>query len=184
MLSVRFARPLERILRSPLVLRDNVQGRALTAAAYVSTTDMTVENCISFCNGQNYNYAGLEWYQECYCGNLIINGGAVTTSSDCSYPCTGDASEVCGAANRLSMYYSGQALPPAPVIVPSVGLWKSLGCYLLVVFRFTLVLPNLILSYQRQRWRQVTFQSGGGFQQHDRELYYGLLQRRLLLGWD
>ena len=118
-----------RILCSLPVYRDNVQGRALTGAGYVSTTDMTVENCIAFCDDHDYNYAGLEWYQECYCGNSIVNGGAETTSSDCSFPCTGDASEVCGAGNRLSMYYSGGPPPPAPEIVPSVGPWQSLGCY-------------------------------------------------------
>lgn len=119
---------------SPPVRRDNVQGRALTGAGYVSTTDMTVEDCITFCDGQSFNYAGLEWYQECYCGNFIVNGGAETTASDCSFPCTGDASEVCGAGNRLSMYYSGRPPPPAPEIVPSVGLWESLGCYTSVGF--------------------------------------------------
>ena len=119
---------------SRIVRRDNVQGRALTGATYASTTDMTVKNCIAFCDDHDFEYAGLEWYQECYCGNFIINGGAETTASDCSFPCTGDSTEVCGAGNRLSMYYSGRALPPAPEIVPSVGLWHSLGCYSWVVF--------------------------------------------------
>ena len=118
-----------RVLCSPLVCRDNVQGRALTGANYVNATGMTVESCITFCDDNDYIYAGLEWYQECYCGNFILNGGAETTSSDCSFPCTGDATEVCGAGNRLSMYYSGGTPPPAPEIVPSVGLWESLGCY-------------------------------------------------------
>jgi hypothetical protein len=26
---------------------------------------MTVENCVNFCNGQNYIYAGVEYAQEC-----------------------------------------------------------------------------------------------------------------------
>lgn len=91
---------------------------------------MTVENCISFCSNKDFIYAGLEYYQECYCGNYILNGGAETTASDCSFPCTGDSAEVCGAGNRLSMYWSGQSPPPAPEIVPSVGLWESLGCYI------------------------------------------------------
>lgn len=123
-----------RIFCSSLVCRDNVQGRALTGATYASATDMTVEGCVEFCDSRDYNYAGLEWYQECWCGNFIINGGAETTPSDCSFPCTGDPAQVCGAGNRLSMYYSGQSLPPAPEIVPSVGLWQSLGCYRSAVF--------------------------------------------------
>lgn len=121
---------LRRVLHSPLVRRDNVQGRALTGASYTDTTDMTVENCISYCGGKDFIYAGLEYYQECYCGNYILNGGAETTASDCSFTCTGNSAEICGAGNRLSMYSSGQSPPPAPEIVPSVGLWKSLGCYM------------------------------------------------------
>ena len=131
MLLVRFARPMEN-LYSPLVRRDNVSGRALTGSSYTDTVNMTVENCVSFCDGKDFIYAGLEYYQECYCGNYILNGGAETTASDCSFPCTGNSAEICGAGNRLSMYWSGQSPPPAPEIVPSVGLWESLGCYMYV----------------------------------------------------
>lgn len=126
---MRFTHPPETIC-AHCVCRDNVQGRALTAAAYTSTTDMTVQSCISYCDGLGYIYAGVEWYQECYCGNNIINGNTQTTATDCSFPCTGDATEVCGAGNRLSMYFSGGTPPPPPQIVPSVGPWQSKGCYL------------------------------------------------------
>ena len=153
MLFVRFAFSPQRILRSPLGRRDNVSGRALTGAAYTSTSDMTIESCVNFCDGQNFNYAGLEWYQECYCGNYIINGGAETTSTDCSFPCTGDANEVCGAGNRLSMYHSGRASPSPPQIVPSVGSWVSQGCYTSVFSRPhpQPAILNLVLPDQRQR---------------------------------
>ena len=108
---------------------------------------MTIESCVNFCDGQNFNYAGLEWYQECYCGNYIINGGAETTSTDCSFPCTGDANEVCGAGNRLSMYHSGRASPPPPQVVPSVGSWVSQGCYTSVLFPPMSSAGHLILSF-------------------------------------
>lgn len=122
--------PVQRgIVYSLSTRRDNVQGRALTGASYADTTDMTVENCIAFCGAKDFIYAGLEYYQECYCGNNILNGGAETTATDCSFSCTGAPAEVCGAGNRLSMYWSGQSPPSPPEIVPSVGLWKSLGCY-------------------------------------------------------
>lgn len=129
--------PSLRCLCSLCVRRDNVSGRALTGAAYTSTTDMTIESCVNFCDGHGFNYAGLEWYQECYCGNVIINGGAETTGTDCSFPCTGDHNEVCGAGNRLSMYSSGLAAPSPPEIVPSVGSWQSLGCYMSVLLLST-----------------------------------------------
>lgn len=37
--------------------------------------------------------------------------------------------EVCGAGNRLNVFWSGVQPPAVPVIVPSVGNWESLGCY-------------------------------------------------------
>jgi hypothetical protein len=53
--------------------RDNVSGRALTSAAYTDATNMTVENCVNFCNNQHYVYAGAEYGQECckYYSSLI-----------------------------------------------------------------------------------------------------------------
>jgi len=108
---------------------DNVGGRTLTSASYTDPVNMTVENCVNFCNGQNYIYAGVEYAQECYCGNSISNGGAPASSTDCSTRCTGNANELCGAGNRLDLYWSGAAPPPPPSIEPSSGSWVSLGCY-------------------------------------------------------
>ncbi|KAI9438941.1 copper radical oxidase [Lactarius indigo] len=111
-------------------IRDNVDGgRALTSGGYVDATGMTVESCVNFCDGQNFIYAGIEYAQECYCGNIISHGSASVASSDCSFACTGDASEKCGAGNRLNLYWSGATPPAPPAVVPSVGLWNSLGCY-------------------------------------------------------
>ncbi|KIJ67360.1 copper radical oxidase [Hydnomerulius pinastri MD-312] len=111
--------------------RDNGGARTLSSAAYTNTTGMTVESCINFCStGTNsYIYAGVEYAQECYCGNTFAAGATNVSSSDCNMPCTGNSSEYCGAGNRLNVFYSG-ALPPAgPITVPNVGNWTSLGCY-------------------------------------------------------
>jgi len=108
---------------------DNVAARTLTSAGYTDTTNMTVENCVNFCNKQNYIYAGVEYGQECYCGNVISNGGTTASDSDCSFPCTGNANEICGAGSRLNLYKSSAMPPPPPIIAPNYGPWVSLGCY-------------------------------------------------------
>ncbi|KAH7906672.1 copper radical oxidase-like protein [Hygrophoropsis aurantiaca] len=110
---------------------DNGGARTLSAALYADTANMTIESCINFCStGSNaYIYAGVEYAQECYCGNFIANGATNVTISDCNMACTGKASELCGAGNRLDIFWSGAAPPAAPIIVPSVGNWTSLGCY-------------------------------------------------------
>lgn len=34
--------------------------------------DMTVARCITSCETTGYSMAGLEYVQECYCGNLFL----------------------------------------------------------------------------------------------------------------
>ncbi|OBZ73298.1 putative fungistatic metabolite [Grifola frondosa] len=107
----------------------NPGGRTLGSATFTNTTGMTVESCVAFCAGQSFIYAGVEYAQECWCGNTIANGGTNVTDTDCDSPCTGNPNETCGAGNRLNVYWSGVPPPAPPITVPSVGQWESLGCY-------------------------------------------------------
>lgn len=45
------------------------------------------------------------------CGNSIINGGA-PASSGCDMNCNGNSAQICGGANRLSVYKSGASSTP------------------------------------------------------------------------
>lgn len=47
-------------------------------------------------------YAGLEFGAECYCGHKIQAPNA--SESECSMECKGEKSNMCGGANRLSIY--------------------------------------------------------------------------------
>ena len=40
------------------------------------------------------------------CGNSFENGGTNTTLSDCDSPCTGDATELCGAGSECALQAS------------------------------------------------------------------------------
>lgn len=40
-------------------------ARTLGGATFTNTTGMTVEACVTFCSGQDFNFAGLEFAQEC-----------------------------------------------------------------------------------------------------------------------
>ncbi|KAI0207010.1 WSC domain-containing protein [Astrocystis sublimbata] len=68
--------------------------------------DMTVEKCISACDGKGYKYAGLEYSSQCFCGNSIPDDRMPKngTVGDCSMPCAGNANEFCGGAARVSVY--------------------------------------------------------------------------------
>ncbi|KAF5353807.1 hypothetical protein D9758_010585 [Tetrapyrgos nigripes] len=108
---------------------DLVNGRTLTGPTFTSSTNMTAENCINFCDSQEFVFAGTEFGQECYCGNALQNGGTNTTASQCNVACTGNRNELCGAGGRLNIFSSGKMPPPPPQTIARVGNWVSLGCF-------------------------------------------------------
>ena len=83
---------------------EGTSGRALGAKA-LATSDMTIENCASNCTG--YTYFGVEFGNECYCGNSLGTGSVRTAEGDCDMNCPGKVKEVCGAGNRLTLYSLG-----------------------------------------------------------------------------
>ncbi|WWC85442.1 uncharacterized protein L201_000305 [Kwoniella dendrophila CBS 6074] len=81
-----------------------VAGRALTGAS-ISASNMTVAVCTSYCQSQGFTMAGVEYGQECYCGNSLVNGATTTlTSGQCVMPCAGDSTTICGGPNAINLY--------------------------------------------------------------------------------
>jgi hypothetical protein len=72
------------------------------AATSLTSSAMTLEMCATFCS--SYEYFGVEWSVECYCGNDFTAGAALVDSSECSMTCGGNSEELCGAGDRLSVY--------------------------------------------------------------------------------
>jgi hypothetical protein len=83
-------------------------ARALSAKTYAADT-MTLESCQAFCAG--YDYFGVEYARECYCGNTFNAGSVAAPSADCSFTCMGNPFEYCGAGNRLSVYVKNGVAP-------------------------------------------------------------------------
>lgn len=110
---------------------DGAQGRILIYQQ-PDNPNLTVESCVATCIGLNYNVAGMEYSSECFCDNSIENGGALATSpADCDMPCSGNSSEVCGAANRASVYSLGKVRTAQPASVQKRDLprdWNYQGC--------------------------------------------------------
>ncbi|CAA7261980.1 unnamed protein product [Cyclocybe aegerita] len=98
--------------------------RALTGPSY-SQSNMTPTICQSLCSG--YQYAGVEYSRECYCGNSLTDNGATGTtipSSNCQSTCAGDASQKCGGSWSMNVYSKSTSTPP------SASSWTSAGCYI------------------------------------------------------
>ena len=67
----------------------------------------TAENCLSQCSNFGYMSGGMEYGQECYCGDasgLAIGNSTPEPESDCNIACSGNASYICGGGNRISYY--------------------------------------------------------------------------------
>lgn len=69
---------------------------------------MTATTCLYQCAQFGYAAAGLEYGEECYCGDpgdLMTAGSTKQPESDCSIVCAGNASSICGGGARLSTYF-------------------------------------------------------------------------------
>ncbi|KAK3341705.1 glyoxal oxidase-like protein [Lasiosphaeria hispida] len=69
---------------------------------------MTPSKCLGRCAEFGYAAAGLEYGEECYCGdpvNVAERGATFRPESECNIVCPGNASSICGGGGRLSTYF-------------------------------------------------------------------------------
>ncbi|KAI0088834.1 WSC-domain-containing protein [Irpex rosettiformis] len=85
-------------------IAEGTTGRALTAAS-TTNSSMTKPLCANYCAGLGYKLAGVEYGDECYCGNTLVNGANSTARTwyECSVTCAGNPNENCGGPMRLNL---------------------------------------------------------------------------------
>ncbi|KAK7047617.1 hypothetical protein VNI00_006385 [Paramarasmius palmivorus] len=67
----------------------------------------TVSSCLKRCAAFGYTAAGLEFGEECHCGDssdIASRDGQKVPESECSIVCSGDPTHFCGGGLRLQMY--------------------------------------------------------------------------------
>ncbi|KAL5392928.1 hypothetical protein DPSP01_000621 [Paraphaeosphaeria sporulosa] len=104
---------------------DSVASRALPFKADLEFTNATIEQCTAYCKGNNYRYAGLEYYGQCFCGASV--SAVVAPEVECNFPCNGDPTQACGGEDRVSIYQD-PTFPDADDVAVSAD-FLSLGCY-------------------------------------------------------
>ncbi len=122
---------------------DSVNNRTLASSQYLGVP-MTIELCTAACSSDGYQYAGVEYADECYCDNTIASGASVATDGRCSMACSGNSTEICGGSNGLSLFNSttppsksgssgnsgtGASSPAAGVNASAILPFVYPGCY-------------------------------------------------------
>ncbi|KAH6690268.1 hypothetical protein BKA61DRAFT_715740 [Leptodontidium sp. MPI-SDFR-AT-0119] len=81
--------------RAKAAILNSVDARVLVVDSVTdfSVTGMTVQKCVELAQRRGLKYAGVEYY-----------GPATAGQADCSVPCSGDPTQICGNGNRLQVY--------------------------------------------------------------------------------
>ncbi|WVQ77852.1 hypothetical protein IAR50_007549 [Cryptococcus sp. DSM 104548] len=88
---------------STTCIAEGTSGRALAHESYAAD-DMTLNMCLTYCENLGWQYAGIEYGRECYCGDYLANGASLDLTATCNVPCGGDSTEICGGGNALSLF--------------------------------------------------------------------------------
>lgn len=87
--------------------QDNINNKR-TFVWQLIFSKMSPSDCLDACAQYGYMAAGLEYGQECYCGdpaNMNAAGSKFVDDSQCNVPCPGNASAICGGGSRLTTYF-------------------------------------------------------------------------------
>jgi len=76
--------------------------------------------CISTCSGLGYNYAGIEFGVQCFCGHSLGDGAGYLPESACDKKCMGSM-RGCGGGHALSLWQVAVASDPYAAPPPIVG---------------------------------------------------------------
>ena len=66
-----------------------------------SSPRMTKKLCMDSCRKKGFQYAGLQYSNQCFCGNSY---GKLGKSNNCNMPCSGNSQEICGGNWANSVY--------------------------------------------------------------------------------
>jgi hypothetical protein len=103
-------------------------GMRLLDGAFKAHDDMTIDECVAYCNGISttrfYSLIGLENANECYCGSSYTRDKGVQNENGCNMNCPGNKGQTCGANGYINVY-SATGVPsgitPLPTSSPTMA---------------------------------------------------------------
>ena len=84
-------------------------------------SNMTVNMCVEICSNNGFEWAGLQYEKECYCGREAPKYEKID-EKDCSTSCGGNKEQKCGGALALSVYRKKHVIQPPDTGRPLVCL--------------------------------------------------------------
>lgn len=69
-----------------------------------TSSKMTYALCATTCGSKGFNFAGVSYGRECYCGNTQRAAAKLVANTDCNVACAGDMYSKCGGSWRLSAF--------------------------------------------------------------------------------
>ncbi|KAB8297713.1 hypothetical protein EYC80_001520 [Monilinia laxa] len=87
-------------------LTDNVVNRVFPYQISFPDNN-TATNCLTLCSEYGYGAGGMEYSNECFCGdaqNVIDHSATLVSDSKCINLCTGDRNTYCGGPDLISYY--------------------------------------------------------------------------------
>jgi len=79
--------------------------------AFTHSKQMTIDMCKEHCFVKNnYKYAGVQFAQQCFCGNDLPDASLIRDSKECNNRCAGDKTEICGGSWRMNIYHQDDNL--------------------------------------------------------------------------
>ncbi|KAF9879202.1 copper radical oxidase [Colletotrichum karsti] len=87
---------------------DNVNNQRTFPTQTIYAGTLTAGLCLDACAKFGYMAAGLEYGEECYCGdpaNIAAVGATFVDESRCSISCAGNATGICGGLAVMSTYF-------------------------------------------------------------------------------
>lgn len=86
---------------------DNINNVRALFWQNIIKNNNTATTCLTLCQQYGYMAAGMEYGDECYCGDdssLIASGSTIQPETDCQIACSGNSAYYCGGGSRLSYY--------------------------------------------------------------------------------
>ena len=81
-------------------------SRVLANSIVTATPNNDPYGCVSSCISKGYQYAGIEYGNECYCGTGYAGGVAPQAAnvSECNMLCPGTYTWYCGGSWRMQIF--------------------------------------------------------------------------------